>query len=257
MFDNDNWDRNKFRASLRIDDLFYKQEKSIKTICNLLNSDDIKKSIINFFDKISRLSKPAYCALSIDGKDINKLLSDNIFSNIIFPWLQKNSLPLMIMVGVERKLNPELLDGGDGYGEYGTGNLKKLFLKNKHNNFLLCHLSNVMTQELVVLSRVLKNVKLVGHWWYNNNPSFVKSQIEAMFELLGVGVAPQFSDSRVSEHLFYKWHHYKNQFLEILYSRDFMQKNSIEYQDQINKFCQYHFYDKPISYVKKYSDWSD
>ena len=61
--------------------------------------------------------------------------------------------------------------------------------------------------ELCVAARKFGNLMIFGCWWFLNNPSLIEEMTRMRIELLGTSMIPQHSDSRVLDHLLYKWEH--------------------------------------------------
>jgi hypothetical protein len=58
-----------------------------------------------------------------------------------------------------------------------------------------------------VSARKFANLHLYGCWWFCNNPSLIQALTAMRLEMLGSAFTSQHSDSRVLEHLIYKWSH--------------------------------------------------
>lgn len=207
LFKKNNWDKNIFNSSIRLDDLF---EKKLK-----YKSDELKKFINN---KI-KIAKPLYFAISVNGKNINTVFNSIYMKKIIFPILKKKKIPLMVLIGVKRGVNLEYKDGGDGIGDENCDVLEEIVKKNQNINFLVTHLSDLSQYKLIVLSRKFSNLKLFGFWWYLNQKEKIKEILNQKINLLGFNFIAQHSDARVYEQLIYKWINFKEVLAEVLFEK--------------------------------------
>jgi hypothetical protein len=151
--------------------------------------------------------RPAYLAVSLpytfqfpDDTAGNKILSE-----AILPSCREFGLPLSLMIGVRRQVNPRLRLAGDGVGRADLGSLEHLCRSYPDNRFLVSLLSRENQHELCVYARKFNNLMPFGCWWFLNNPSIVEEITRERLELLGTSFIPQHSDARVIEQLIYKW----------------------------------------------------
>ena len=207
IFNKKKWDRKIFKSSLRLDDLFLGKKKySNKELTSL-----IQKSI--------KISNPVYFAISVDGKNIKKIFNSNYMKNIIFPILKKQSLPLMILIGVKRGVNKEFKQGGDAVGDEDCNYLELILKKNPKIKFLVTHLSDLSQYKLIVLSRKFSNLTLFGFWWFLNQKKMISNILDQKINLLGYNFIAQHSDARVYEQLIYKWINFKEILIDVLYEK--------------------------------------
>jgi hypothetical protein len=120
------------------------------------------------------------------------------------------------MMGVKRKVNPELRQAGDGVGLSQLGTLERLCAEFPENRFLATVLARENQHELCVLARKFRNLHPFGCWWFTNVPSLVEEITRLRLELIGVSVTPQHSDARVLDQLIYKWHHSRGVIARVL-----------------------------------------
>ncbi|MEP6788122.1 MAG: hypothetical protein ABJB40_06815, partial [Acidobacteriota bacterium] len=118
-----------------------------------------------------------------------------------------NHLPLALMIGVRRGVNPSLMAAGDGVGCADVGSVERICAENPDVRFLTSFLSRENQHELCVAARKFNNLMPFGCCWFLNNPSIISEITRERLELLGTSFIPQHSDSRVLEHLIYKWEH--------------------------------------------------
>ena len=225
LFESDDWCRNRYRSALRLDTLFSNPERAAKEIARTIEDESAHvngvdaEQLKRYLSIIKNQSKPAYTALSVDGNDLTDISEHSLFINGIIPWCEKNRLPLALMLGVKRGVNPAYGLGGDGVGGDGLDELERLIKAYPNVQFLVTHLLDNAQHAVAVLARKLPNLKLFGHWWFVNQPSLIQQTLRMRFDLLGTGFIPQHSDARVLEQLVFKWIHFKQLLQEILTER--------------------------------------
>ena len=140
--------------------------------------------------------RPAYMAVSLpytfqfpDDTPGNKILSE-----AILPSCRELELPLSLMIGVRRQVNPRLRLAGDGVGRADLGSLEYLCRSYPDNRFLVSVLSRENQHELCVYARKFNNLMPFGCWWLLNNPSTVEEITRERLELLGTSFIPQHSE---------------------------------------------------------------
>jgi hypothetical protein len=156
---------------------------------------------------------PLYLAVSI-GDDFSwpddgprgRLLRD-----VILPACRDSRLPLAMMIGVRRGVNPALQDAGDALGRADVTAVHRICAEHPENRFLVTMLSRENQHELCVAARKFPNLMPFGCWWFLNNPSIVAEITRERLEMLGASFIPQHSDARVLEQLLYKWPHARRQ----------------------------------------------
>ena len=159
-------------------------------------------------DWVARI-KPMYmaaslpCEFAFPAKDI----STAVLRNVVLPVAQELNLPLALMIGVRRGVNPALGDGGDAVGISDVTAVQALCQEYPDVKFMVTMLSRVNQHELCILARKFGNLHLFGCWWFCNNPSIIDEMTRQRLELLGATVTCQHSDARVLDQLIYKWTH--------------------------------------------------
>jgi len=152
-------------------------------------------------------AKPVYLAVSLpdtfsfptdDGR--TRLLAD-----AVLPACREFRLPLALMIGVRRQINPALRSAGDGAGRADMQVVGRLCEQFPDNRFMVSVLSRENQHELCVYARKFSNLLPFGCWWFLNTPSIVEEITRARLELLGTSFIPQHSDARILEQLTYKW----------------------------------------------------
>ena len=126
-------------------------------------------------------------------------------------------LPLSLMIGVRRQVNPRIRLAGDAVGKADLSALENICRAYPENRFLVSVLSRENQHELCVYARKFSNLMPFGCWWFLNTPSIVSEITRERLELLGPSFIPQHSDARVLEQLIYKWRHARGVITESLY----------------------------------------
>ncbi len=158
-------------------------------------------------DTWSRRMKPVYMAVSLpdsftfpatDGRT-------TLLREAVLPVCRELGLPLSLMIGVRRRVNPALRSAGDASGRADLRSLEVLCGEYPENRFLVSVLSRENQHELCVYARKFANLLPFGCWWFMNNPSIVEEITRERIEMLGTSFIPQHSDARILEQLIYKW----------------------------------------------------
>jgi hypothetical protein len=223
LFERSDWNRDRYRAAIRLDTLLLHPAAAMSRLAELGypthgNAIDIK-ALQGLLDRWAEVSSAEYVALSVDGAQLQSLLEDPLFAEGLAPWLAKNRMPLALMVGVKRQVNPDYGLGGDGLGTAGLPEIESLARTYPALQILITHLHHNAQQAVTVLARKLPNLKLFGFWWFSNQPSLIQQTLRMRLDLLGFGFVPQHSDARVLEQLIFKWEHFKDQLHDALVER--------------------------------------
>jgi hypothetical protein len=199
----------RFRSSLRLDRLVNTADLAVSTI----------SQIRAFLDNWIQRRNPVYLALSLppDFSFPNDDARERWLREVILPTAKEHRLPLTLMVGVRRRVNPNLREAGDGLGRADITAIERLCAQYHEVKFLVTVLSRENQHELCVAARKFNNLMPFGCWWFLNNPSIVSEITRERFELLGQSFIPQHSDARVLEQLIYKWQHARRQIADALY----------------------------------------
>ena len=126
---------------------------------------------------------------------------------VVLPTAVELDLPVALMIGVRKAVNPALGDGGDGVGIASVEAVQHLCQQHPGAKFLVTMLSRVNQHELCVLARKFGHLHVFGCWWFCNNPSIIAEMTRMRLELLGTAFTCQHSDARVLDQLVYKWSH--------------------------------------------------
>jgi hypothetical protein len=166
----------------------------------------------------SRRMTPAYMAVSLPdtfafpAADARTVL----LREAVLPVCREIDIPLSLMIGVRRAVNPALRSAGDGSGRADLGALQTLCGEFPANRFLVSLLSRENQHDLCVCARKFSNLIPFGCWWFLNNPSIVEEITRERLEMLGTSFIPQHSDARVLEQLIYKWRNTRRTLTPIL-----------------------------------------
>jgi hypothetical protein len=160
-----------------------------------------------FFSDWCKRMRPVYMAVSLpdtfqfpDGRPRGKMLRE-----AVLPACREFDIPLSLMIGVRRQVNPRLRLAGDAVGKADLRAVENICRDFPENRFLVSVLSRENQHELCVYARKFNNLMPFGCWWFLNNPSIVEEITRERIELLGMSFIPQHSDARVLEQLIYKW----------------------------------------------------
>ena len=199
----------RFSSSLRLDSLVNTADLAVSTTTR----------VRAFLDNWIQRRNPVYMALSLPPEFSfpSDDARDRLLREVILPTANEHRLPLTLMVGVRRGVNPRLRDAGDALGRANVTAIERLCSEYPDVKFLVTFLSRENQHELCVAARKFNNLMPFGCWWFLNNPSIVSEITRERFELLGQSFIPQHSDARVLEQLIYKWQHARRQIADALY----------------------------------------
>jgi hypothetical protein len=177
--------------------------------------DEVRRFLANWHKRM----QPLYMAVSLadtfqfpdDSSITSKLLRE-----AVLPSCREFGLPMSLMIGVRRQVNPRLRLAGDAVGKADMRSIENLCREFPENRFLVSVLSRENQHELAVYARKFNNLMPFGCWWFLNNPSIVEEITRERIELLGTSFIPQHSDARVLEQVIYKWHNTRRTLAPIL-----------------------------------------
>jgi hypothetical protein len=139
-----------------------------------------------------------------------------LLRDAVLPVCREFGLPLSLMIGVRRGVNPALRGAGDASGRADLRAIEALCGEFPGNRFLVSVLSRENQHELCVYARKFSNLLPFGCWWFMNNPSIVEEITRERLEMLGTSFIPQHSDARVLEQLIYKWRNTRRTLVPVL-----------------------------------------
>ncbi len=144
---------------------------------------------------------PSFCY-----PDVTSSLT-NLLIKAVLPVARELNIPVAMMIGVKKLVNPALGLAGDSVGKAGIESLERLANDYPGNRFLVTYLARENMHELCVAARKFKNIIPFGCWWFLNNPFLIREITAMRLEMLGLSFIPQHSDARVLDQLIYKWIH--------------------------------------------------
>jgi hypothetical protein len=165
------------------------------------------EGVRKFLHDCNERMKPVYMACSL--QDTFAFPEDSVrgrlLAEAVIPACREFNIPLSLMIGVRRQVNPAIRLAGDGSGLADLRAVERLCAKFEHNRFLISVLSRENQHELCVYARKFANLMPFGCWWFLNNPSVVEEVTRERLEMLGTTFIAQHSDARVLEQVIYKW----------------------------------------------------
>ncbi len=131
----------------------------------------------------------------------------NLLVKAVLPVAEARGIPLAMMIGVRKLVNPALRLAGDSLGVSDVETVEQLARDFPKNRFLITMLARENMHGLCIAARKFANILPFGCWWFLNNPSLIDEITRMRLELLGLSFVPQHSDARVLDQLLYKWSH--------------------------------------------------
>jgi hypothetical protein len=175
---------------------------------------EVRRFLVDWYERMH----PLYMAVSLpDTFEFPKETSGNrLLKEAVLPACREMNLPLSLMMGVRKQVNPSLRLAGDAAGRADLRALENLCREFPANRFLVSVLSRENQHELCVYARKFSNLMPFGCWWFLNNPSIVEEITRERLEMLGTSFIPQHSDARVLEQVIYKWNNTRRTLVGIL-----------------------------------------
>lgn len=165
-----------------------------------------------------KVMQPVYMAVSLsdDFAYPETSIRAQLLREAVLPACREFNIPLSLMIGVRRQVNPAIRLAGDAVGKADLRALENLCREFPQNRFLVSLLSRENQHELCVYARKFSNLMPFGCWWFLNNPSIVEEMTRERIEMLGMSFIPQHSDARVLEQVIYKWRNTRRTMAPIL-----------------------------------------
>jgi hypothetical protein len=213
-----------FQAVLRLDRILWGWPKHWQQLASQGYAVDEKVSgksiteIRRFLADWQKRMQPLYMAVSLtdEFRYPEESMISKILGGAVLPSCRELGLPMSLMIGVRRQVNPALRLAGDAVGKADLRALENLCRSFPENKFLVSVLSRENQHELCVYARKFNNMMPFGCWWFLNNPSIVEEITRERIELLGTSFIPQHSDARVLEQVIYKWRNTRRTMAPIL-----------------------------------------
>ena len=162
--------------------------------------------------------QPVYMAVSLPDTLAypQNTVGNRLLTEAVLPACRELEIPLSLMIGVRKQVNPALRLAGDAAGRADLRALENLCREFPDNRFLVSVLSRENQHELCVYARKFSNLMPFGCWWFMNNPSIVEEITRERLEMLGTSFIPQHSDARVLEQVIYKWNNTRRTMARLL-----------------------------------------
>jgi hypothetical protein len=206
----------RFVPALRIDPLLLAWPETARRLCQWGYQVDAGAPLQKFFDEVRRFLADwtkrlgaRYLMVSLPPEFAYpaRNMTNQLLEEAVLPHCREHGLPLALMLGVRRAVNPRLGLAGDGVGLSNLSALQNLCAAFPENKFMATILSPENQHEACILARKFRNLHLFGCWWFTNIPSLIDEITRLRLELLGLSFTPQHSDARVLDQLLYKWQH--------------------------------------------------
>ena len=213
-----------FRAALRLDRILCNWPMHWQVLASQGYRVDENVSqnalgeVRRFLVKWCEVMQPVYMAVSLPDtfEYPEETVRGRLLAQAVLPVCRDMRIPLSLMMGVRKQVNPALRLAGDAVGRSNLRALENLCREFPANRFLVSVLSRENQHELCVFARKFNNLIPFGCWWFLNNPSIVEEITRERIEMLGASFIPQHSDARVLEQLIYKWRNTRRTMTRIL-----------------------------------------
>jgi len=175
---------------------------------------EVRRFLADWYNRM----QPVYMAVSLPDtfEYPQETVGNRLLKETVLPACRELNLPLSLMIGVRKQVNPSLRLAGDAVGRADLRALENLCREFPANRFLVSVLSRENQHELCVYARKFSNLMPFGCWWFLNNPSIVEEITRERIEMLGTSFIPQHSDARVLEQVIYKWNNTRRTLARIL-----------------------------------------
>lgn len=203
----------RYRAALRLDHLLLRwpeacielRDRGYEVTESLAGRT--LREVRRFLEDWAERMSPLYLAASLpsDFTYPANNVTTRLLSEAVLPFCEENDLPMGLMIGVRRQVNPHLQLAGDAVGKADVASVGNIAAAFPGVRFLVTLLSRENQHELCVYARKFANIMPFGCWWFLNNPSIVAEITRERLEMLGATFVAQHSDARVLDQLLYKW----------------------------------------------------
>jgi hypothetical protein len=166
---------------------------------------EVRRFLAEWADRM----RPVYLAVSLPP-EFDYPAGDargRVLDQCVLPFAAERGLPLALMIGVRKQINPALRLAGDGLGRSRVEAVEAICAKWPRVRFPVTALARENQHQLCVAARKFANLLPFGCWWFLNDPSIIAMMTAQRLELLGTAFVPQHSDARVLDQLIYKWKH--------------------------------------------------
>jgi hypothetical protein len=176
--------------------------------------DEVRRFLADWTKRIR--ARYVMVSLPADFTFPAKDMTTRLLEKAVLPHCREHGLPLALMPGVKRAVNPQLKLAGDGVGLSNLVALQNLCAGYPENKFMATILARENQHEACVLARKFRNLHIFGCWWFLNVPHLIEEITRMRVELLGLSFTPQHSDARVLDQVVYKWQHSRRIIAEVL-----------------------------------------
>ena len=205
----------RFKAALRIDPVLLNWAKTFPRLADFgykVSRELTPRTlgeVKRFLREWSERTKALYVGVSLPPTFNVPESSDaaTLLEQAVVPVCEERNLPLAMMIGVKRQVNPQLRMAGDGVGLARIEPVEYLCAAFPKTKFMVTMLARENQHALCVAARKFRNLHVFGCWWFVNNPSLIAEITRERLELLGTGFTAQHSDARVIDQVIYKWAH--------------------------------------------------
>lgn len=139
-----------------------------------------------------------------------------VLQEVVLPLCSDHGLPLALIPGVRRAVNPALREAGNIAAQADLSAYERLIGEHTGHKFLLTAVLRENHHELCVLARKFRNLHVFGCSWFAGVPSLVEETTRMRVELLGLSMTPHHSDARVLEQLVFRWSHARRVIADVL-----------------------------------------
>jgi hypothetical protein len=176
---------------------------------------EVRRYLMEWCDKMDA----RYLAISLPPDfrypDVESSIT-NLMVKAAIPVARERGIPVAMMIGVRKLVNPDLVLAGDSVGCSLVETVEYLARDFGDVQFMVTMLARENMHALCIAARKFKNIRPFGCWWFLNNPSLIREITAMRLETLGLSFTPQHSDARVLDQLIYKWRHSRSIIAEVL-----------------------------------------
>ncbi len=130
--------------------------------------DEVRRFLADWHKRM----RPLYMAVSLADTfqfPDERCITSKLLSDAVLPSCRELGLPMSLMIGVRRQVNPRLRLAGDAVGKADLRSIENLCREFPENRFLVSVLSRENQHELAVYSRKFNNLMPFGCWWFQQS----------------------------------------------------------------------------------------
>lgn len=175
--DTRDFDRQKFRSALRVDQLLNGDWGAISKTLEAMGIEQTLSGVKTLLMKWIDIMQPEYFMASVphtftypSQEDVEAYAEDvvnaaTLLRRVLLPLAAEYQLPIAFKFDSVRQMNPRLKTAGDGVKPSNVGILHQLCLEYPRIKFLATFLSRVNQHEVCVLANKFANLHIYGCWW--------------------------------------------------------------------------------------------